>query len=151
MHRLCFGYLFFNRMCMKNLNRVSLLGHLVATPELHETKNGIPVAHFAVATNRRWKDAQGKTKGETDFHRIVAWRKLGELCEKYLAKGSSVYLEGYLKNHSYETQEGEKRFTTEIIARDVNILTWKKTRDGQVDPEVESLEEEDVDTEETEE
>lgn len=133
---------------MKNLNRVSLLGHLVAAPELHETKNGVPVAHFAVATNRRWKDAQGKTKGETDFHRVVAWRNLGKLCDEYLAKGSSVYLEGYLKNRSYETKEGEKRFTTEIIARDVNILTWKKNRDGQVDPEVEPLEEEEDETEE---
>ncbi len=124
---------------MKSLNRVSLLGHLVADPEVRETKNGNNVANFAIATNRRWKDSNGEKQGETDFHRIVAWKKLGELCGEYLKKGSSVYLEGQLRNRSYDTAEGEKRYTTEIIARDVNILTWKKGDKGTVDANVESL------------
>jgi single-strand DNA-binding protein len=126
-------------MKMKSLNRVSLLGHLVADPEVRETKNGNNVANFAIATNHRWKDSDGEKQGITDFHRIVAWKKLGDLCGEYLKKGSSVYLEGQLRNRSYDTAEGEKRYTTEIIARDVNILTWKKGDKGTVDADVESL------------
>ena len=126
-------------MMMKNLNRVSLLGHLVADPEVKTTQNGNSVANFAIATNRRWKDADGEKHGNTDFHRIVAWKKLGELCGEYLKKGSSVYLEGQLRNRSYDTQEGEKRFITEIVAKDVNILTWKKDEKGTVDADVQPL------------
>jgi len=128
---------------MKNLNRVSLLGHLVADPEVRETQNGNNVANFAIATNRRWKNADGKVQGQTDFHRIVAWKKLGQLCGQYLKKGSSVYLEGQLQNRSYDTDKGEKRFITEIIAKDINILTWKKGEQGTVDAEVVSLEKDD--------
>lgn len=124
---------------MKCLNRVSLLGHLVAKPEVRETKNGNSVANFAIATNRRWKDANGEKQGKTDFHRVVAWRKLGELCGEYLKKGSSVYLEGEIRNRSYDTDNGEKKYITEIIAKDVNILTWKKDEEGSVDPEVQPL------------
>ncbi|MBA4336825.1 single-stranded DNA-binding protein [bacterium] len=126
-------------MKMKSLNRVSLLGHLVADPEVRSTQNGNSVANFAIATNRKWKNASGEVKGETDFHRVVAWRKLGQLCGEYLKKGSSVYVEGQLRNRSYDTDAGEKRFTTEIIAKDVNILTWKKGEKGAVDADVQPL------------
>jgi len=126
---------------MKSLNRVSLLGNLVADPEVRETQNGNSVANFAIATNRRWKNTDGELKGKTDFHRVVAWRKLGQLCGEYLKKGSSVYLEGQLQNRTYDTDKGEKRFITEIVAKDINILTWKKGKEGAVDAEVVSLEE----------
>jgi len=128
---------------MKNLNRVSLLGRLVADPEVRKTQNGNEVANFAVAINRRWKDQNGESKGETDFHRVVAWRKLGQLCGEYLKKGSSVYVEGQLRNRSYEVDGGEKRFTTEVVAKDINILTWKKGEKGSVDANVEPLSSED--------
>lgn len=130
------GVYYLTQMMMKSLNRVSLLGHLVADPEVKETQNGNSVANFAIATNRRWKNAEGEVKGGTDFHRIVAWRKLGELCGEYLKKGSSIYLEGQLRNRSYDTEQGEKRFITEIVAKDVNILTWKKGEKGTVDADV---------------
>jgi len=126
-------------MMMKSLNRVSLLGRLVADPDVRKTQNGNEVANFALAINRRWKDANGEKKGDTDFHRIVAWRKLGQLCGEYLRKGSSVYVEGQLRNRSYEVENGERRFTTEIVAKDINILTWKKGEKGAVDAEVEPL------------
>lgn len=124
---------------MKNLNRVSLLGRLVADPEVKTTQNGNSVANFAIATNQRWKDSNGQVQGNTDFHRIVAWRKLGELCGQYLKKGSNVYLEGQLRNRSYDTDDGDKRFITEIVARDVNILTWKKGDKGSVDADVQPI------------
>ncbi len=126
-------------MMMKSLNRVSLLGRLVADPDVRKTQNGNEVANFALAINRRWKDANGEKRGDTDFHRVVAWRKLGQLCGEYLRKGSSVYVEGQLRNRSYDTENGEKRFTTEIVAKDINILTWKKGEKGTVDAEVEPL------------
>ena len=124
---------------MKSLNRVSLLGHLVADPEVRKTKNGNTVTNFAIATNQKWKDSDGEKKEKTDFHRIVAWKKLGSLCGEYLKRGSSVYLEGQLRNRSYDTDKGEKRFVTEIIAKDVNILTWKKGEEGIIDADVQPL------------
>jgi len=130
---------------MRSLNRVVLIGNLAADPDVRETTSGKTVVNFAIATNYSWKNGDGETESSTDYHKIVAWNKLGEICGKYLKKGSSIYLEGRIKNRSYETKEGEKKFFTEIIATDVNILTWKKNGSGQPDPEVKSLKEEDSD------
>lgn len=126
---------------MRSLNRVVLIGNLAADPDVRETAKGKIVVNFAIATNYSWKNADGEKEKSTDYHKIVAWNKLGEICGKYLKKGSSIYLEGRLKNRSYETKEGEKKFFTEIVATDVNILTWKKNDAGQPDPEVKPLQE----------
>lgn len=114
---------------MRSVNRVTLIGHLAADPELRETKNGIPVANFSVVTNRKVNDGDD-LKEIACFHRIVAWRKLGEICSDHLAKGTAVYLEGRLDNHSFEDKEKQKHYRTEIIADKINILTWKKSNSG---------------------
>lgn len=124
---------------MRSLNRVTLMGYLAADPDVRQTSNGINVANFSLATNREWKDDNGDKKHATDFHRVVAWRRLGEICGEYLKKGSSIYLEGELKNRSYENKEGEKKYYTEIVAKDVNILTWKKNKEGQPNATVEPI------------
>lgn len=130
---------FINHFGMRSLNRVTLMGNLAADPDLKETNSGRTVANFALATNHRWKDKEGEEKSSTDFHRIIAWNKLGEICGEYLKKGSGIYLEGKLRNRSYETKEGEKKYVTEIVADNINILTWKKARDGQPNVDVKPL------------
>lgn len=134
---------------MRSLNRVTLMGNLASDPDLRETTTGKKVANFALATNRQWKNPDGEQKRTTDFHRVIAWHRLGEICGEYLKKGSSIYLEGMIKNRSYETKEGETKYVTEIVAKDVNILTWKKNKDGQPHASVEPIsEEEDVEEDE---
>lgn len=129
---------------MRSLNRVSLIGNLAADPEMRETSTGKPVANFSLATNRQWKDDSGKKINATDYHRVVAWKRLGEVCGEYLKKGSAIYLEGALKNRSYETKEGEKKYLTEIVANNIKFLKLKNDKDGNpkasiepVDPESE--------------
>lgn len=124
------------------------MGNLAADPDLRETNSGKMVANFAIATNLKWKDSEGLEKRSTDFHRIIAWNKLGEICGEYLKKGSGVYLEGKLRNRSYETKEGEKKYMTEIVADDINILTWKKTKDGQPNVDMKPLQQNEKEVEE---
>ena len=124
------GVLFFNFISMKTLNRAMLIGNLAADPDVRETPSGKTVVNFAIATNRLLKPKEGE-KNITDYHRIVAWHKLGQICGEYLKKGSAVFVEGQLRNRSYETKEGEKKYVTEIKADNINILTWKKTKTGQ--------------------
>lgn len=111
---------------MKSVNRVTVLGHVVADPELKSTKSGKSVSSFAVATNNEWFDADGVLQKSVDFHRVVAWEGLAELCAKYLFKGSPVYLEGRLSNRAYEGKDKIQRFVTEIILNKLNILKWKE-------------------------
>lgn len=115
---------------MRSLNRVTLIGNLAADPEMRETATGKKVANFALATNRQWKSDDGKTVSATDFHKVVAWRRLGEICGEYLKKGAGIYLEGSIKNRSYENKDGEKKYLTEIVARNIKFLNLKKDKDG---------------------
>lgn len=110
---------------MKSVNRVTFLGHIVADPELKTTKNGKSVLSFSVATNNEWFDSEGELKTSVDFHRVVAWDKLAEICAKHLLKGSPVYLEGRLTNRAYDGADKIKRFITEVIANNVHILKWQ--------------------------
>lgn len=110
---------------MKSLNQVSLIGHLASDPESRQTPTGKLVVYFPLATNEKWTSKTGEKKESVDFHRIVAWEKLAETMQKYLKKGSAVFIGGRLRNRSYEDKTGVKRFTTEIIASDLNILTFK--------------------------
>lgn len=107
---------------MAGINKVIIVGHLGQDPEVRYMPDGTPVANFSIATSETWKDKQtGEKKERTEWHRIVAWRNLGELCGKYLAKGRQVYIEGKLQTRSWE-KDGVTRYTTEIVATDVQFL-----------------------------
>ncbi|MEK7085848.1 MAG: single-stranded DNA-binding protein [Patescibacteria group bacterium] len=124
---------------MRSLNRVMLIGHLAADPELRQTKNGHTVVSFPMATNRILRNGDGSKREVVDFHRILAWDKLGQICGEYLVKGMAVYIEGRLSNHSFEDKDGNKHFRTEIVTDELNILTWKKTKTGNPEIGMESI------------
>lgn len=106
---------------MRSVNKVIIVGHVAADPELHETKTGIRVT-FPVATQRE-STSDGARKEVTDYHRIVASGKLGEICAAYLTRGRSVYVEGQIVNRAFE-KDGQRRYVTEIRADEVNMLSW---------------------------
>src|SRR3989338_9714030 len=105
-------------MASRSLNRVLLIGNLTRDPELKYTPAGTAVCTFGVATNRSWKTADGQTKEEVQFHRIVAWQKLAELCGKLLTKGRKVYLEGRLVYRTFTGRDGQQRTIAEIVLDD---------------------------------
>lgn len=107
---------------MANLNKVFLMGNLTRDPELRHTTQGTAVASFSIAVNRSYKGSDGDWKKEVSFFNIVAWGKAGENCAKYLAKGKPIFVEGRLQNRSYETNDGQKRTVTEIVADNVQFL-----------------------------
>jgi len=107
---------------MASVNKAILLGNLGADPELRYTNSGTAVANFRIATNERWNDKNGEQKERTEWHNIVAWGKLGEICGKYLKKGRTVYIEGRLQTRSWEDQSGNKRYTTEIVAQVMQMI-----------------------------
>ena len=118
-------------MAGKSLNKVTLIGNLGKDPELSYTASGIAVAKFSIATGERWKDQDGNVQEKTEWHNIVAWRKLAEICGQYLKKGSKVYLEGKLQTRSWDDKNsGVKRYTTEIVADDLIMLDGKGTGGG---------------------
>ncbi len=108
-----------------DLNKVMLIGNLTENPEMRTTSSGQNVANFTVATNRRWKDqATGNYKEDSQFHRIVAWGKLAEICTQYMNKGMKVYIEGRLTTRSWDDQKtGQKRYMTEIVAENAIMLS----------------------------
>ena len=109
----------------RGLNKVMLIGHLGKDPEMRFTQSGMAVANFTIATNEVWTDkATNEKKERTEWHRIVAFGKLGEICGQYLAKGKQVYVEGRLQTRSWE-QDGVTRYTTEIVANDMQMLDSK--------------------------
>lgn len=105
-----------------DLNKVMIIGRLTRDPELRTIPSGQTVASFSVATSRQWKDQQGQPQSVTEFHNIVAWRRLAEIAGQYLKKGKQVYLEGYLQTRSWEDQSGQKRYRTEIVADNLIML-----------------------------
>lgn len=113
-------------MSARSLNKVTLIGNLTRDPELRYTPSGTAVCTFGLATNRSWTTQTGETKEETEFHRIVAWNKLGELCSQLLAKGRKVYVEGRLTTRSWVAADGAQRTSTEIVIEDMIILDSKK-------------------------
>jgi single-strand DNA-binding protein len=107
---------------MAGVNKVILLGNLGQDPEIRYMADGTAVTNFSIATSETWKDKQtGEKKERTEWHRVVAWRQLGELCGKYLAKGRQVYIEGKLQTRSWE-KDGVTRYTTEIVASEVQFI-----------------------------
>ena len=107
---------------MASVNKVILVGNVGRDPELRYTQSGQPVASFSIATNERFKDRDGNWKDRTEWHRIVAWARLAEICGEYLRKGSQVYVEGRIQTRDWEDKEGNKRQTTEIIALTMQML-----------------------------
>jgi single-strand DNA-binding protein len=116
---------------MAGINKVIIVGHLGRDPEVRYTPSGSAVANFSVATSETWKDkTTGEKKERTEWHRIVAWDKLGERCGEYLSKGRLVYVEGRLQTRSYDDKDGVKRYSTEIIANDVQFLGGRDSVGG---------------------
>ena len=119
-----------------SVNKVILIGRLGADPEIRYTADGQPVATFRIATNEVWvKDGQKQER--TEWHRIVAFGRLAEICGEYLSKGRQVYIEGRLQTRSYEDREGIKRFVTEIVALNMQMLGGRRealSSPGDVEP-----------------
>jgi len=107
---------------MASVNKVILIGNLGADPELRYTATGTAVANFNLATRDNWTSKDGNKEERTEWHRIVAWGRLGEICGEYLVKGKQVYIEGKLRTRSWEDRDGNKRTTTEIEASDMKML-----------------------------
>ncbi len=107
---------------MASVNKVILIGNLGADPEIRYTPSGTAVANFNVATHEQWTNKSGEKEEKTEWHRIVAWARLGEICGEYLHKGSQVYIEGRLQTKAWEDRDGNKRYTTEIIALAMQML-----------------------------
>lgn len=105
-----------------NLNRATIIGNLTRDPEVRTTTTGQTVASFGVATNRSWTDASGQRQEKAEFHNIVAWGKLAEICGQYLNKGRKVYIEGRLQTREWEGQDGAKRNRTEIVTENMIML-----------------------------
>lgn len=104
------------------INKAILIGNLGADPEMRYTQNGSAVANFNLATTETWtKD--GKKEEKTEWHRVVAFQRLGEICGEYLSKGSRVYIEGKIQTRQWEDREGNKKYTTEIVAREMKMLS----------------------------
>ena len=118
---------------MRSFNKVMLHGRLTADPEMHQAKNGgAPVATFSLATNRDWTTKDGEKVGKTDFHRIVAFGKLGEIVGTYLKKGRPVIIAGRLNNSSYTGEDGKKKYSTEVVLEDFNFLPSGKKKEEAV-------------------
>ncbi len=120
----------------RGLNKVMLIGRLGSDPEIRYTADGTPVANFSLATDSPVKRGD-QWESETEWHRIVAWRRLAEICSEYLSKGRLVYVEGRLRTRQWEDRDGNKRWTTEIIARDIQILEPKGTGEGEATTDLE--------------
>ncbi len=112
------------------INKAILIGNLGADPEVRYTQSGTAVANFTVATSERWKDQSGQQQEQTEWHRIVAFKRLGEICGEYLSKGSKVYIEGRIQTRSWEDKDGNKKYTTESVAREMKMLDSKPGSGG---------------------
>lgn len=108
-----------------SLNRAQIIGNITRDPELKQIPGGSTVATFSVATNFSWNDASGQRQDKTEFHNIVAWRKLAEICGQYLKKGSKVFIEGRIQTRDWEGEDGIKRYRTEIVADNMIMLDRK--------------------------
>ena len=118
---------------MGSLNKVQIIGNLGADPEMRFTASGQAVATFNVAVNRRYQTRDGERREETEWVRCVAWARLAETTSQYLTKGSQVYLEGRLQTRQWEDREGQRRYTTEVVANDVQFLDRRGSGSGDFD------------------
>lgn len=112
------------------VNKVILVGHLGADPDMRYTPSGQGVCELRLATSESWNDKNGQRQERTEWHRVVVWGKRAEICSKYLAKGRQVYIEGRIQTRNYDDKDGNKRYITEVIAADVQFLGGGGGRDG---------------------
>lgn len=112
-------------MASRSVNKVILVGNLGKDPELRYTSSGVAVATFSIATNESWKDVDGNMQERTQWHNIVAWRKLAEICGEYLKKGGKIYAEGRLQHRNYDDKNGVKRYVSEIVLDEMVMLDSK--------------------------
>ena len=124
------------------VNKVLLLGNLGQDPEVRYTPSGATVCTFSIATNERWTSKDGKKEERTEWHRIVVWGKLAELCGEYLGKGRTVFVEGRLQTREWTDKQGNKRYTTEIIANNVQFIGAGSGKGGGASQKATSLPEE---------
>lgn len=124
-------------MANRSINKAIILGNLTRDPELKYTPNGAAVCTFGVATNRSWTTNEGQTKEDVQYHRIVAWNKVAELCGKLLSKGKKVYVEGRLVYRSFVGKDGQQRSITEIVLEDFIVLSSVRREPSQEDSTVE--------------
>ena len=115
---------------MASLNKVMLIGNLGQDPEMTYTQGGTAKAQLSIATQEKWKDKGGEAKEKTEWHRVIVWGKLAEICGQYLSKGRQVFIEGRLQTRSWEDKDGNKRWTTEIVATGMQMLGAKKDGSG---------------------
>ncbi|HLQ65981.1 MAG TPA: single-stranded DNA-binding protein [Candidatus Limnocylindrales bacterium] len=115
---------------MAGVNKVILVGNLGSDPELRTTPGGQRVANFRLATSRQWTGNDGQKQEKTEWHSIVAWAKLADICERYLTKGKQVYVEGRLETRSWQDKEGQTRYKTEIICETMQMLGRPGERNG---------------------
>lgn len=113
-------------MASRSLNKVQLIGNLTRDPELRYTPNGAAVCTIGIATNRAWTTEAGEKKEEVEFHRVVAWNKLAELCSQLLTKGRKIYVEGRLRTNTWTAQDGTQKSSTEIVIEDMILLDSKR-------------------------
>ena len=107
------------------INKAILIGNLGADPEVRYTQSGDAVASFRIATTETWRKPDGSKEEQTEWHRIVAFKRLGEICGEYLSKGSRVYIEGRIQTRKWQDKDGADRYTTEIVAREMKMLSPK--------------------------
>jgi single-strand DNA-binding protein len=112
-------------MATRSLNKVFLIGNLTRDPEIRYTSSGAAVCSFGMATNRSWKDSEGEIREEAEFHNLVSWNKMAEVCYQILAKGMKVYVEGELRNRSWEGDDGNTRYRSEIKLNEMILLDSK--------------------------
>lgn len=114
---------------MRSINKVILIGNITRDPEIKKTTSGQSIATFGLATNREWVTSKGEKQSLAEYHNLVAWGKLAEICDQYLKKGKLIYVEGYLKTRSWDSPEGVKIFKTEIVIYDM-IMLEKRPQDA---------------------
>lgn len=133
-------------MASRSLNRVLLIGNLTRDPEMRYTNSGTPVVTFGMATNKSWKDSEGETKELAEFHNLVAWNKMAEICQQLLAKGMKIYVDGSLNTRSWEAEDGSTKYKTEVRVNDMILLDSKGKQgvggDGAPEKEESKVEEE---------
>lgn len=117
-----------------SLNRVTLIGNLTRDPELRKTTGGQSVASFTIATNRVYMGTDGQKKEQADYHSLVAWGRLGEVCAQYLVKGKKIYVDGRLQTREWEGQDGQKRYRTEVVIENMIMLDRAGQTSGAVRP-----------------
>jgi single-strand DNA-binding protein len=116
---------------MSGVNKVILVGNLGANPEIRHTQSGQTVANLRLATTERWTDKSGQRQEATEWHRVVVWGKQADIAGQYLTKGRQVYVEGSIRTRQWQDQQGQKRFTTEIVARNLQMLGGRGERAGE--------------------